>query len=60
MRGTIAFDPTFGKFYLIRTAFFGVKVFRVFRLKRIFLGVQSVNTVRRCTTSYLLVGLVCL
>jgi hypothetical protein len=50
----------FWKFYLIRTDFtLGepvslVKVFRLFRLERIFFGVQSVDTVGRCTTSYLL------
>jgi hypothetical protein len=49
------------KFYLIETGFtfgelvFLVKVFRLFRLRRIFFGVESVNTVSRCTTSYLLV-----
>jgi hypothetical protein len=52
----------FWKFYLIRTGFtLGepvsfVKVFRLFRLERIFLGVQSVDTVGRCTTSYLVAG----
>jgi len=49
-------------FYLIRTGFtLGepvslVKVFRLFRLEQCFFGVQSVNTVGRCTTSYLLAG----
>jgi len=48
----------FWKFYLIRTSFtLGelvslVKLFRLFRLERIFFGVQSVDTVGRCTTSY--------
>jgi hypothetical protein len=47
----------FWKFYVIRTSFTLdepvslMKVFRLFRLERIFLGVQSVNTVGRCTTS---------
>jgi len=51
----------FWKFYLIETSFtfgelvFLVKVFRLFRLKRIFLGVESVNTVGRCITFYILV-----
>jgi hypothetical protein len=52
----------FRKFYLIRTGFTSresvslVKVFRLFRLEWIFLGVQSVDTVGWCTTSYLLAG----
>jgi hypothetical protein len=52
----------FGKFYLIRTDFtLGesvslMKVFRLFRLGTDFFGVQSVDTVGRCTTSYLLAG----
>jgi hypothetical protein len=46
--GTIAFNPTFGSFYLIRTGFtlgelvLLVRVFRLFRLKQIFWGVESV------------------
>ncbi len=50
----------FWKFYLIKTGFtFGepislVKVFRLFRLEWILFGVQSVDSVGRCTTSYLL------
>ncbi len=32
---------------------FWVKVFRLFRLERIVFGVQSVNTVGRCTTSFI-------
>ncbi len=54
------------KFYLIRIGFTLVelvslvKVFSLFRLEWIFWGVQSVDTVGRCTTSYLLVGPVCL
>jgi WD40 repeat protein len=39
---------------------FSVKVFRLFRLKRIFFGVQSVDKVGRCTTSDLLAGPACL
>ncbi len=56
----------FWKFYLMRTSFtlgelvFVMKVFRLFRLKRIFLGVHSVDTVGTCTTSYLLAGPACL
>jgi hypothetical protein len=56
----------FWKFYLIKTGFtldeqvFLVDMFRLFRLEWIFLGVQSVDTVGRCTTSYLLTGLACL
>jgi hypothetical protein len=40
--GTIAFNPTFGSFYIIRTGFtlgelvILVRVFRLFRLKQIF------------------------
>ncbi len=56
----------FWKFYLIRIDFTLsklvslVKMFRLFRLERSFLGVQSVNTLSRCTTSYLLAGPACL
>ncbi len=56
----------FWKFYLIRTSFtLGepvslVKVFRLFRSEHIFFDIQSVDTVGRCTTSYLLAGPVCL
>jgi len=56
----------FWKFYLIRTSFtLGepvclVKVFRLFRLKRIYFGVQSIDTVHRCKPSYLLAGPACL
>jgi hypothetical protein len=57
----------FWKFYLIRISFtldepvFWVKVFRLLRLEQIFFGcsVQSVNTVGRCTTSYLLARPAC-
>ncbi len=48
------------KLYLIKTDFtLGelvslVKVFRLFKLEQMFFGVQSVDTVGRCTTSYLL------
>jgi len=51
----------FWKFYLIKIGFplheliFLVKVFRLFRVEWIFLGVQSVDTEGRCTTSYLFV-----
>jgi hypothetical protein len=56
----------FWKFYLVTTGltlrelFFFVKVFRLLRLEQISLGVQSVDTVRRCTTCYLLAGPACL
>jgi hypothetical protein len=56
----------FRTFYLIRIGFpldelvCLVKVFRPFKLEQIVLGVQSVNTVGRCTTSHLLAGLPCL
>jgi hypothetical protein len=53
--GTITFHPTFGSFTLLEPVFV-VKVFRLFRLKQNFFGVQSVDTVGRCTTSYLLAG----
>jgi len=53
----------FWKFYLIRTGFILgepvslVKVFRLFTLEWIFFGVQSVDTVRRCTSSCYNLGL---
>jgi hypothetical protein len=56
----------FWKFCLIKIGFtLGelvslVKVFRLFKLEHMFFGVQSVDTVGRCTTSYLLVGPMCL
>ncbi len=56
----------FWKLYLIRTGFtLGepvslVKVFRLFKLEEMLFGVQSVVTVGRCTTSYLLAGPACL
>jgi hypothetical protein len=56
----------FWKFYLIRTRFtLGepvslVTVFRLFKLEQMFFGVRSVDTVGRCTISYLLVGPACL
>jgi hypothetical protein len=56
----------FWKFYLIRTRFTLlelvslVKVFRLFKLEPMFFGVQSVDIVGRCTTSYLLPGPACL
>jgi len=43
-------DPTFGSFTLLELVSHYAKVFRLFRLERIFFGVQSVNTVGRCTT----------
>jgi hypothetical protein len=64
--GTIALDPTFGSFYLIKISFtLGepaslVKVFRRFRLETDCFGVQSVEMLGRCTTSDLLAGPVCL
>ncbi len=33
-----------------------MKVFRLFKLEQMFFGIQSVDTVARCTTSYLLAG----
>ncbi len=59
-------QSNFWKFYLIRTSFtLGelvsfMKVFRLFRLERIFFGVRTVDTVGRCTTSCLLAGPECL
>jgi len=56
----------FSKFYLIRTSFIWgepvslVKLFRLFRLERIFLDVQSVDTGGTCATSYLMAGPACL
>jgi hypothetical protein len=56
----------FWKFYFIITGFtLGepvslVKVFRLFRLERNFLGVQTVDELSRCTTSYPLAGPTCL
>ncbi len=41
--GTIALDPTFGSFTLLELVSL-VKVFRVFRLEQMFLGVWSVDT----------------
>jgi hypothetical protein len=49
----------FWKFYLIKTSFtlgepvYLVKMFTLFRLEWIFFGVKSVDTVARCTTSWL-------
>jgi hypothetical protein len=56
--GTIALDPTFGSFTLLEPVSL-VKVFRLFRLERFFWGLQSVDTVGRCTTSYLLARPAC-
>jgi hypothetical protein len=59
-------QSNFWKFYLIRIDFtLGdlvsfVKVFRLFELEQMFVGVQSVDTVGRCTTSYLLARPACL
>ncbi len=59
-------QSNFWKFYLIWTDFtLGelvslVKVFRLSKLEQMFFGVQTVDTVGRCTTSYLLVGPACL
>jgi len=56
----------FWKFYLIRTGFrFGelvclVKVFRLFRLEWIVLGVQTMDTGGRCTNILSLAGPACL
>jgi hypothetical protein len=56
----------FRKFYLIKTGFILgelvtlVKMFRLFKLEQMFFGVQSVDTVGRCTASYLLAGPACL
>jgi hypothetical protein len=55
--GTITLDPTFGSFTLLESVFIVdepknlVKVFGLFRLEWIFFGVQSVDTIGRCTTS---------
>jgi hypothetical protein len=63
---SIALDPTFGSFYFIRTGFkldepvSLVKVFRLFKLEHMFFDFESVDTVGRCTTSYLLAGSACL
>ncbi len=59
-------QSNFWKFYLIRTRFTLrepvslVKVFRLFKLEQMFFGVESVDSVGRCTTSYLLTGPACL
>ncbi len=59
-------QSNFSKFYLIRTHFILgelvslVKVFRLSKLEQMFFGVQSVDTVGRCTTSYLLAWPACL
>jgi hypothetical protein len=64
--GDYQIGSNFWKLYLIRIDFTLsklvslVKMFRLFRLERSFLGVQSVNTLSRCTTSYLLAGPACL
>jgi hypothetical protein len=64
--GTIEFHPTFRSFTLLElVSHLGepvslVKVFRLFKLEQMFFGVQSVDTVGRCTTSYLLAVPACL
>jgi hypothetical protein len=60
-----ALDPTFGSFTLLElvspNVVSMVKVFKLFRLERMFFGVQSVDIVGRCTTSsYLSTGPACL
>jgi hypothetical protein len=56
-RAYYCIGSNFWKFYLMRTGFTLcelvslVKVFRLLRLERNFFGVQSVDTVGRCTTS---------
>jgi hypothetical protein len=57
--GDYGIGSNFWKFCLIRTGFtLGelVSLVKVFRLEQSFFGVQSVDTVGRCTTSYLLAG----
>jgi hypothetical protein len=59
-------QSNFWKFYLIKTGFtLGgpvslVKMFWLFKLEQMFFGVPSVDTVGRCTASYLLAGPACL
>jgi hypothetical protein len=56
-------ESNFWKFYLVRTSCTlgeTVSLVKVFRWKWKFFGVQSVDTVRRWTTSYLLAGPACL
>ncbi len=59
---TITLDPTFRSVTILETNFTLsklvslVKMLRLFRLEPIFFGVQSVDTVGRYTTSYLLAG----
>jgi len=57
--GTIALDPTFESFIVLELVSL-MKVFKLFKLERSLFGVESVDTVGRCTTSYLLAGPVCL
>ncbi len=62
---TICIWSNFWKFYIIGTSFtLGeplslVKVFRLFKLEQMFLGLESVDIVGRCITSYLLAGPTC-
>jgi hypothetical protein len=65
--GTIPFDPTFGSFTLLELVSHQVNQFLWWKCldclhwNRCFFGVQSVDTVGRCTTSsYLLAGPACL
>jgi hypothetical protein len=56
----------FWKFYLTRTGFtlgelvFVVKMFRLPELEHMFFGIENVDTIGRCRTSYLLAGPACL
>jgi len=56
---TIALDPTFGSFTLLKPISHYVNQFLWWKCLDCF-GVQNVNTVGRCTTSYLLAGPACL
>jgi hypothetical protein len=61
--GDYRIGSNFWKFYLIKTDFTlgdPISLVKMFRLEWIFLGVQSVDTVPRCTTSCLLAGPACL
>jgi hypothetical protein len=52
---SIAFNPTFGSFTLLELVSLA-KVIRLFKLEHIFFGVQSMDTIGRCTTPYLFIG----
>ncbi len=61
----ITFNPTFGSFTLLKPLSHLVNPFFWWKCldcldETDFFGVQSVDTVGRCTTSYLLAGPVCL